>query len=421
MRKEEIQTIVVAKNTLLKKQHSIRILEEYISFLREIEGQDELITYIEEELVKSEKNECYFGDRIYSIDDVVDFYNHHKVLIEKKLKEIFLRSRDGFVQNIYFFVSKKLSNMFDLILEILRIQRNTPFETVEAWLNESMDDIKGARRDLRAKAYKKSLSRLQRSVEILVKAYSLYLGLKTEDELKDIRHIPVEAYIDLLNQSWINRVKNIFRIKKDIKSSIKFLEKLKITNISTEDIKKEALQWDNSVPILLNYYEKFNKKIDSMFSRRGVRYLVDLCNNTLDVKAYHKAMLGFSALLLPLSISTQYYSSRYTYPDYARKLNIIYEDTNLIKNLNRICYLLEENVKFLKNSFKQNKRFPYTLLCETLEYVVMEINIYFSDEEKLDTIKKTLGLIQSNQFVKKLIEKINTNQLVKEASLYSLV
>lgn len=56
-------------------------------------------------------------------------------------------------------------------------------------------------------------------------------------------------------------------------------------------------------------------------------------------------------------------------------------------------------------------------MCETLEYLMKDINVMYSDEEKLDTINKTIHSIRSNQFVMKLIDKIKNNNLVKDADL----
>jgi hypothetical protein len=300
-------------------------------------------------------------------------------------------------------------------MEIVKTHRGASFKTVEEWLTEADDDIKGAQRDYRAHAYKKALNRLQRAVEVLIKAYALYMGLKSEDELrKDIRHTPIEVYIELLKQSWVVETKNLLRIKSDVNSSIQFLDKIK-QNKPTENLGMKASEWDATVPFFLNQYEKINKKYKELFLRKGIRYLLDYCDGSTDTKAYYIAWFGFSALLLPLSASTQFYSSLYTYPDVSRELGIDYKETNLIKNLNRICYLLEENIKLLRTSLKQNKTFSYTLLSETLHYLLPDLTDYYSDEEKLESLIETFGNIKSNNLVNLFSDRIQKSEIVKEA------
>lgn len=422
MQKEEIQNLITNGNISLKKQESIKILQDYVSFLTEIGEQEELLLFVEEQLIKFATIECYFGKKIYSLDDITEFFTHHKELINKKLRKIFLSSRDSVITGLYSLYYRKMWTLFDIVMQVLQVHHGESFEIVDAWLNEAIDDIKGARRDLRANAYKKALNRLQRAVEVLIKAYALYIGLKTEDELrKDIRHTPIEVYVDLLNQSWVVKAKNVFKIKSDVKSSIQYLEKLKLFNKSPEDITKNALEWDTGVPFFLKQYEKINLKLNNAFSKRSINYLLKYCEGNIDAKAFHKAWFGFSALLLPLSVSTQYYSSRFVYPDFSRKLDIDYKDTNLIKNLNRICYLLEDNIKFLKNSFRQDKKFSYTFLCETLLYLLPDINHLYSDEEKLKIINKTVESIKSDHYIMQLISKIKNSDTLREATSYGIL
>ena len=318
---------------------------------------------------------------------------------------------------------KKLLNILNIMMEILLVYHAEPEETVIRWIDDASEDLKGARRDLRANSHKKALSRLQRGVEVLLKAYALHLGLKTEEQLRNIRHAPVEVYTDLLKQSWVPKVKTVFKVKKDIKSSISFLEKLKlkVNEKPIEDIRKEALEWDKGTNFFLKNYEKINKKLRKSFSKWSIRYLLRYCDGYMDIKSYYHSWFGFSALLLPLSVSTQYYSSVFVYPDFEEKLGINYKETNLAKNLNKICYLLDENIEFLRNSFRHDKKLSYTFLCETLEYVLADINQIYLEDDKLDNINKTVESIKSSQYITGLIRKIKNNYMAKKSEKNNLI
>ena len=414
------EQIILDGRRLFERQESVRNLREYCTFLREIGGQDEILSFIEGTLLKAAKVECYFGKKIYSVDDISGFYEHHKDLIDKYLKKIFLSARGEVDIKFYLVNKKKLRDMFDISLEIVRVNHKIPTETVEAWLNEADDDIRGARRDCNAGAYKKALNRLQLAVEVLIKAYALEIGLMTEQELNRVRHTPVDVYVDLLKQSWVVRAKNVFKLKNDINSSIAALEKMKVGRKSLDDVRKEALEWDKATLFFLNRFEKTNKKLRKVFSRRGMRYLLQFCEGYMDTKSYYKAWFGFSGLLLPLSVSTQYYSSWYSYPDISRKLDMNYEDMNLVKNLNKICYLLEENIKSIKKSLKQDRKFNYTYLCETLQYSLKDITHYYTEKEKLDIIKKTIGTIRTSDYVMSLVKKIQNSDSARMAESYGI-
>lgn len=97
-----------------------------------------------------------------------------------------------------------------------------------------------------------------------------------------------------------------------------------------------------------------------------------------------------------------------------------YEDMNLVKNLNKICYLLEENIKSIKKSLKQDRKFNYTYLCETLQYSLKDITHYYTEKEKLDIIKKTIGTIRTSDYVMSLVKKIQNSDSARMAESYGI-
>ena len=428
MNKESIEETIEKRKDFPRKQKSIRILNEYLSFLTDEDKRPDLSSFIEE-LLKYAALECYFGNEIYSVDDIGEFLDYHKKIIDKEFRKIVLSSRAGFSPSRFYRLRNKVWDTMDISFDILRTHEFESMDVFQHWLDDSMDYLIGTRRDLKSKAYKLSLKRLQLTVETLIKSYALYTGLKKEEQLyTTVGHLPIKVYIDLLKESWVVKAKDIFKLKGDMNEHIEILEKykpprVKSKNLTDADIKilrDAAKEWDRTTDFFIKKFKKIDKKMDKEFSKKGTAYLVNYCKRKTkaDIKAYHKAWFGFSALLLPLSIITQFYSSKYTYADYSRELNIDYKNTNLVKNLKEITHLLEENINFLRNSFNENLTFSYMLLCETLGYKLEHIADYQSREEKLKTICESIDGIKNNQYVTKLIDKIKNNDVINNVEIY---
>jgi 2-hydroxy-3-keto-5-methylthiopentenyl-1-phosphate phosphatase len=96
----------------------------------------------------------------------------------------------------------------------------------------------------------------------------------------------------------------------------------------------------------------------------------------------------------------------------SEKLNLKYEDLNLIKHFDEITSLLKENTEYLKQSYKKPKKASYTLLSETLKYKLEHLTLYPETNQKVELIEKIINEIQNDVYIKDLIKKIKNNDIV---------
>ena len=420
--REVIEDLIQKNENILYSQESFYLLSEYISYLQKINKKNELINYINEELLKNIIFECIFGEKIYDIKEVYEFYKHHKNVIYSKTKRFFLSSRDSSILNNFYMNQNKVWDMMDISFEIILTHDFEKWEIFQNWLNDSILLLEGSELYYKKKDYKNCLRELQRSIETLAKAYALYIGLKKENQLqKKIGHNSVNVYIDLLKENWIVKAKDIFKLKTDISKSIDNLNKTKppkinLKKIEEEDVKKlkeELIKWDQGLTFFIDKYTKIDYKIERKFARKGIRYAVNRCKRDFntDIKSYYKSFFGFCGILLPLVIITQFYQSKFSYSDMSNKLNLKYEDLNLIKHFDEITSLLKENTEYLKQSYKKPKKASYTLLSETLKYRLEHLTLYPETNQKVELIEKIINEIKKDSYIQNLIIKIDSSEI----------
>jgi hypothetical protein len=421
--KLEIKDLIHKRENIYKSQESLYILDDYVTFLSKNNYEGSLVSYINEELIDSIILECFLGEKIFSIDDLYQFYITHKQIIYSKTKRFFLSSRDSSLLNNFYQYQNKVWNIMDISFEIIRTHDFEKFKTFQNWLKDAISLIDGSEEYFIKKDYKNSLRELQRAVETLVKAYSLYMGLKKEEELyKKVGHLSINVYIDLLNENWITKAKDLFKLKTDIKKSIDTLKtvkppKIKLDNIKDEDVKKlkdELKKWDQTLIIFIDKFKKIDYRVEKKFSKKGISYAVNRCKWEFgtDIKSYYKSFFGFSGLLFPLAIITQFYQSKFSYTDMSSRLNLKYENLNLIKYYNEIISLLRENIEYLKKSYRKPKKASYTLLSETLKYKLEPLLLYPENKQKIELINKNIQEIKKDDYIQNLISKIKTSKVV---------
>jgi len=197
---------------------------------------------------------------------------------------------------------------------------------------------------------------LHQAIEKLVKAYALYFGLQKEEELRKIGHLPVKAYLELIEKPWITKITDLFRlnIKVDISKSKQLLENL--IKFEKNNKRQEVLQLDKSIPIFLQLYKNIVEILNKKFSERETKGLIEMFKFYRDIENYCRVMFGFGFLLLPLSaiISVYYVPSKY--PKERRELQINFDNLEAIKNMERITELFQDNVDRLKSLIEQERK-----------------------------------------------------------------
>ena len=209
MDEKGIKCLIEKKLPLLDKKIYFLNILEYIDFLQQCKGEQELEQFCIEELLKPIIIEFLLGKEIYSIEDYIGFFQKHKFMVERELQRKILSSRTGIDLSRFNRNKQKAWDALDISFEILRTENFETFSVFQSWLDKAVNDLDSSFILLKEKKYLPSLNKLQLGVEGLIKSYALYLGLKTEKQLKrDIGHFSVEVYINLLKKSWVYKAKN---------------------------------------------------------------------------------------------------------------------------------------------------------------------------------------------------------------------
>lgn len=422
MDEKEIKSLIEEKFSLLNRKNYLSNILEYIDFLQQSKGEKELEQYCIEELLKPVIIEFFLGKEIYSIEEYIGFIKKHKFIVERELQREILSSRSGIDLSRFNRNKQKAWDVLDLSFEILRNENFEIISIFQSWLDKAVSDLDSSFILLKEKQYLPSLNKLQLGVEGLIKSYALYMGLKTEKQLKkDIGHFSVEVYIDLLKKSWVYKAKDIFKLNTNIEECREFLGTTKIPKIKEENIseeyienlKRELIKWDTTTEFFITNHKKINRILEKAFAEKDTRLLIDIARNLskMDIKSQYRALFGFSSLLLPLSIITQFYQSTYTYPIYTRTLKDVYENSILVNNMDEVIFLLKKNIETLDKSHPK-MRLSSMCLGESLHYKLKNIHL-FPDSEKLEIIKKNIEEIKQDEYINQLIQKIKGHQLSK--------
>jgi hypothetical protein len=421
MDQREIKLLIEKRIPLLNGKKYLWKILEFIDFLHLNSEEKELESFCIEELLKPVIIEFIIGREIYSIEEYIGFFKKHKFIVERELHKEILSSRMGIDLNRFNRNKQKAWDTLDISFEILLNVDFEFFSVFESWVEKAKSDFDSSIILLKEKQYLPSLNKLQLGVEGLIKAYSLYIGLKKEKDLKkEIGHFAVEVYIDLLKKSWVYKARNIFDLQANIDECRRFLESTKIPRVKEENIterdienlKNELLKWDSTTDFFIENHKKMNRILEKAFSEKDTRLLISIAKrlSNIDIKNYYVAWFSFTTLLLPLSIITQFYQSTYTYPIYTRKLKEVYENSTLVKKIDEVIFLLDKNIETLKKSYP-NVQFSYTYLGESLYYKLINIHSIPDDKEKIEVVKKNLEEIKKDVFINHLIKKIKNHYL----------
>jgi len=218
------------------------------------------------------------------------------------------------------------------------INHKVDFKQIKYLTSRSEKDIDRAKDAYKDGDLNNAVFHLQQSIEKMVKAYGLYLGIIKKEDLIKIGHNTPEVYLKLLKKSWIDKIPEAICIKTNIKKNIMDFESL-IRN------KKAQLELDKSTSIFLEHFKKVFKLVDKELSKREMNKVLKTVKKMsgIDIKRIYLTQTYFSCLLCPLAIITSIHAVK---PRYSEEIE--YEKLGLIKNFNEILKHLGRSVSFIK-------------------------------------------------------------------------
>jgi hypothetical protein len=284
----------------------------------------------------------------------------------KKVFEIISRNRDVFNSLITQVLSgkpkymknfiEKKDKMYELIdqfPEIIDTLENVPFPIIEDWLLRAEKDLKSSTRNFKARDVEKSVYDLQQSLEKLAKSYALYFGIYKENDLIKVSHSPIRIYIKLLESGWIETTSRFFNLKADPIKGLEFLKKFNKMNPETV---KEILRMDKDIPIFLRMYERATRAIKKALNDKETKSVVKEIRDYQNPENFFGVNFDFASLIMPLSVILCVHESPSRYPDKLREYNIVYKDTELVKNYYKIIESVGACTKRFRETIREDKK-----------------------------------------------------------------
>jgi len=181
-------------------------------------------------------------------------------------------------------------------------------------------------------------------------------------------------------------------------------------------------------------------KLNKSFSEQETKILTEMIKPYKDIENLYRVMFGFSGLFLPLSTVVPFYYFPARYPDDRRKLKVDFKDTELIKNMESILGLIEDNIEKLISLIEEEKKIKpslFLILLSSIEPRLQPINydrwaeLYWKkqlegdlspEEEKeiealerknMSTIEWVYQRLKSDSEVQALIERIKGHEWVR--------
>ncbi len=226
------------------------------------------------------------------------------------------------------------------ISETLFFEKN---EVIEDWLKESKDNLKSCKQAYETGNNKKAVHELHQTVEKLVKAHALRMGLMKEKDLRKIGHTPLKLYLDLLSKSYIEKLPEIINSNVNLKESRRVLNDL--TNLKKSKNRIAILQLDKDVSSFLTAYENgYVKPLDKSINDLKTNMDFDIFDLIPGGENFIRVELGFAGLMFLAALVSVYYEPS-KYPDAKRKLSIDFDKLETVKNMERIITFLDDHIE----------------------------------------------------------------------------
>jgi hypothetical protein len=253
---------------------------------------------------------------------------------------------------------------------------------IKEWIEFAKDDLSACGILYGAEKYGLSLYHLQQTVEKLVKANAIFLGLKEERELYKFGHNPAEFFVELLKQPIVKKIMSTNPLKSLTMEPLKDKEIDMLENLTkAEDYetKKEIVNLNidgedlsplmRCLPSLSYFFSEEGKEellqkaagvIDGKFPRKETKKLE---KKRVKIDSRIPVLLiqydvGFVFLLL-FSVLTYPFESAGRYPDEKRRVDVKdYKEVKLLKYMEEILILMKRYATWLESSISE---FSYVL------------------------------------------------------------
>ena len=248
---------------------------------------------------------------------------------------------------------------------------------IKEWIEFAKDDLSACGILYEAEKYGLSLYHLQQTVEKLVKANAIFLGLKEERELYKFGHNPAEFFIELLKQPIVKKIMSTNPLKSLKMDPLKDKEMDMLENLTKAgdyETKKEIINLNIDgedmsplmccLPSLSHFFSEEGKEellqkaagvIDGKFPRKETKKL-EKKGAKIDSRMPILLIqydIGFVFLLL-FSALTYPFESAGRYPDEKQKVCIEdYKEVKLLKYMEEILILLKRYTAWLESSIPE--------------------------------------------------------------------
>jgi hypothetical protein len=228
------------------------------------------------------------------------------------------------------FVKQIVENLINTLPTIIKIANlNVDTKQISDFISLAKNDISRANDAYRDNDFNNTLLHLQQSIEKIVKAYGMRLGI-IENPQVEVGHNTPKVYLKLLEETReLYKIPEIFGIKTDIKV-INDLKALIMNN-------KAKIELDKYAPVFLNVFKtvlkQFNIKASKMEIRKVRREVKK--KYEIDILRLCRLQIYFSFFLCPFAIITSPYAinPRYLIEHKYKELNLIKHYIEIQRNL----------------------------------------------------------------------------------------
>lgn len=222
---------------------------------------------------------------------------------------------------------EQILNNLPILIKIANLNIDT--KQISEFIFLAKNDIGRANDAYRNNDFNNTLFHLQQSIEKIVKAYGMRLGI-IENPQVEVGHNTPKVYLKLLEKTEeLYNIPEIFGIKTDIKAINDF--KALIMN------NKAKIEFDKYAPVFLNAFKKvlkqFNRKTSKMEIRKVLREVKK--KYEIDILRLCRSQIYFSFFLCPFAIITSPYAinPRYSIEHKYKELNLIKHYLEIQRNL----------------------------------------------------------------------------------------
>lgn len=229
------------------------------------------------------------------------------------------------------FVKQIVENLVNNLPTIIKIANlNVDTKRISDFISLAKNDISRANDAYRDNDFNNTLLHLQQSIEKIVKAYGMRLGIIENPQI-EVGHNTPKVYLKLLEETWeLYKIREIFGIKQPDIKAINDFKALIMNN-------KAKIELDKYAPVFLNAFKnvlkQFNRKTSKMEIKKVLREVKK--KYEIDILRLCRLQIYFSFFLCPFAIITSPYAidPRYSIKHKYKELNLIKHYLEIQRNL----------------------------------------------------------------------------------------